>query len=67
MAIAEMQRRAAARCGADSYDTVELRLPKGHRSIIRDHAEACGESVNSFISRAIDELMNRDGEGEMND
>lgn len=67
MAIAESQRCAAAKYSAMAYDRVVLMVPKGHRSIIQDHAEAGGESVNGFINRAIDELMNRDGETELND
>lgn len=43
------------------YDKILLRLPKGKKEVIQAHAEAQGESVNSFIGRAIDEAMERDG------
>ena len=41
-------------------DNIALRLPKGRKDEIRSHAEAHNESVNAFISRAIDETMQRD-------
>ena len=38
-----------------AYDKVLVRFPKGKKDIIKAHAEAHSESVNSFINRAIDE------------
>lgn len=43
-----------------SYDKVLVRFPKGKKDIIKTHAEAHSESVNSFINRAIDEAIERD-------
>lgn len=43
-----------------AYDRINLTVVKGRREIIKAHAEAHGESVNSFINRAIDETMERD-------
>lgn len=40
-----------------AYDRINLTVPKGQKDIIRAHAEAQGESVNSFINRAIKETM----------
>lgn len=37
-------------------------LPKGKKEIIQAHAEARGESVNGFINRAIDAVMEQDTE-----
>ena len=45
---------------AKAYDRVNLVLPKGQKDIIKAHAESRGESVNGFISRAIDNQMERD-------
>lgn len=45
---------------ADKLDRINLTVPKGKKAIIQSHAEACGESVNGFIGRAIDEAMQRD-------
>ena len=50
---------------AKAYDRVNLVLPKGQKDIIKAHAESQGESVNGFISRAIENQMVRDkGAGE---
>lgn len=45
-----------------AYDRLSLYVPKGTRDIIKTHAEAQGESVNGFVSRAITEQMKRDGQ-----
>ena len=44
------------------YDVFQIRMPKGKKDIIKAHAESRGESVNSFINRAVDETIKRDGE-----
>ena len=50
---------------AKAYDRINLTLPKGQKDIIKAHAESRGESVNGFISRAIENQMERDkGAGE---
>jgi len=43
-----------------AYDRINLIVKKGQKDIITTHAEFNGESVNSFINRAIDETMKRD-------
>lgn len=44
----------------DTYDRINLTVPKGEKEKIRLHAEARGEKVNAFIQRAIKETMERD-------
>lgn len=46
---------------AQAYDRINLTVPKGEKERIKAHADAKGESVNSFIQRAIAETMERDG------
>ena len=43
-----------------TYDRINLTLPKGQKDIIKAHAEGRGESVNGFISRAIDNQLEQD-------
>ena len=43
-----------------SYDRINLTVPKGEKDKIKAHAESMGESVNSFIGRAIENQMARD-------
>ena len=45
---------------AKAYDRVNLTMPKGKKEKVQAHAEARGQSVNSFINSAIDEKMERD-------
>lgn len=48
------------RYNAKTYDEIKIRVPKGQKDLIQAHAEAQGESTNSFINRAISETMERD-------
>ena len=60
MAPTEAQRRARDKWLAEKVETINLRVPKGKKAVFKAHAEKCGESVNAFISRAIDETMERE-------
>ena len=42
---------------ARNYDRINLTVPKGQKETIKNHAEARGESVNGFINRAIDTVI----------
>ena len=44
----------------NKFDEVKIRIPKGQKAIIKDHAEAMGENLNKFVFRAILETMERD-------
>lgn len=45
---------------AKAYDSLRIVVKKGRKEIIKAHAEARGESIKGFVSRAIDEAMARD-------
>ncbi len=60
MAIPKANQRAVAKYVKNNYDDIKVRTAKGKRQTIQEHAERMGESVNSFINRAIDEAMERD-------
>lgn len=60
MAISEAQKKAVAKFNAANYDRVELRLPKGQKQTLKDHAESRGETLNGFVNRAIQETLSRD-------
>ena len=61
MAIkSEAQKRAVAKYNKAKYEQIQIRVKTGRKEIIESHAETQGESVNSFINRAIDEAMERD-------
>ena len=42
------------------FDIIQIRVPQGSREQISKHASSCGESINSFINRAITETITRD-------
>lgn len=44
-----------------AYDRINLTVPKGKKEVIQQKAAESGESVNSYINRAIDLLMNGGG------
>ena len=54
-------RRAVAKYKKENYDQIQLRVPRGDRDRLKNHAEAHGESLNAFINRAITETVSRDG------
>lgn len=42
---------------AQTYDRVNLTLPKGYKEQVKTYAEANGESLNGYINRLIAEDM----------
>ena len=63
MAVSKAQQKAVNKYMSANYDRVNLTMPKGQKDTIKAHAEKKGESVNSFINRAINETMEREKEG----
>ena len=60
MPATDAQRRARDKWLNEKVETINVRVPKGKKTVIQDYASAHGESVNGFINRAIDETMARD-------
>ncbi len=58
----EARKRANEKYNAKAYDEIKIRVYKGDKVKIKNHAESNGESVNGFIKRAIDEAIQRDKE-----
>lgn len=67
MPASKAQQRAVTKYMRANYDAIQLRIRKGAREEIRQHAERQGESVNAFIQRAIWEQIQRDGGQHGND
>lgn len=61
MAVSKAQQKATQKYIKNNYDRLELRIPKGERESIKQHAEKMGESLNQFLIRAVQETMRRDG------
>lgn len=47
----------------EKLDEIKLRVPKGRKDEIKAHAEQRGESLNGFITRAIEETISSDSKG----
>ncbi len=44
----------------ENYDEIKVRVNKGRKAEIKAHADSRGESINSFIGRAIDSQIKQD-------
>lgn len=60
--ISKAQQKAVAKYTKANYDEIKIRTDKGHKAIIKAHAEKQKESMNQFIIRAINETMQHDSE-----
>lgn len=60
MASSEALKRASKKYDREKIDRVTMRVPKGKKECIQHHATQCGESLNSFLNRAVEETMERD-------
>lgn len=63
MAYSEAQKRATAKYMKENLDEIKIRVPKGKKAEIKAHADSMGESINGFITRAIDNQISHDSEG----
>lgn len=59
MAQTEAQIRAAKKY-RDKFEFIQTRVPSSEKETICNHAEAMGESLNTFVRRAIAETIERD-------
>jgi len=62
--ISKAQQKAVAKYNAKNYDRIEVKVPKGKKEAIQNCALAAGESLNVYVSTAIDERMERDKDGD---
>lgn len=61
MAYTEAQKKATAKYHAKAYDEIKLRVKKGEKEQISDHAQSKGLSVNSYIVGLIKKDMENGG------
>ena len=64
MTISSAQKKAVAKYNTANYEQIGLRVKRGRKEEIKVFAEAHGESLNSFINRAITETMEREAGSE---
>ena len=61
--VSDAQKRATMKYMAKAYDRIELKVPKGRKAELQEHAQQRGESLNGFVNRAIDHEVERDIQG----
>lgn len=59
MSQSEAQQRATKKYH-QKFENIQIRVPKGEKGLICNHAQKKGESLTAFIRRAIKETMERD-------
>jgi len=64
MPASKAQQKAVNKYVKANYDLYQIKMPKGKKATIKAHAAAQGESVNSFINRAIDQTMSQEPAGD---
>lgn len=57
--VSPAQRKATDKY-LEKFDEMRVRVPAGNKAVFKAHAEAQGESLNSYIIRAMTETMERD-------
>lgn len=60
MATSNAVKRATKKYDLEKIDRVYMRVSKGKKEILQQHAESQGETLNSFLNRAAEETMERD-------
>ena len=58
--VSKAQQKAVNKYIKNNYDRINVTFPKGQKEIIMLAATAAGESVNSYIKKAVDQRMERD-------
>jgi len=59
MPISDARRRANDKWRA-KFVELRFRVPKEKKDLIQEHASLHGESLNTFLNRAVDEAIQRD-------
>lgn len=60
MATEDAKRRARQKYIDEKTDEMKIRVPKGRKELIQEHAKSQGESTNAFVCRAVNETIERD-------
>lgn len=60
MPISKAQQKANRKWNENNLDRLYVTVPKGQKDIIKSIAESKGESVNSYINKAIQKQLDED-------
>ena len=61
------QLAASKKYHQEKLDELKLRVPKGQKAHIVEHAKRMGESTNAFLFRAVNEAIERDNQNTKTD
>jgi len=62
MPASKAQIDANRRYNEKAYDRIELKVAKGRKAELQEHAQQRDESLNAFVNRAIEHEVERDNE-----
>ncbi len=48
------QKKAVAKYNAKSYDEIKIRVHRGNKAVISEHAAAKGKSINGFVNELLE-------------
>lgn len=51
----------------NNYDEIKVRVPKGRKEVIQAAADGAGQSLNGFVTTAIDERIERSNDSKDGD
>ncbi len=57
MPATKAMQKAVSKYMKENYDEIKIRMPKGKKAVIQEHAAKLEVSVNAFINKAIDDAM----------
>ena len=60
MSVSKAQQRAVTKYMKSNYEEIKLRVPKGHKAILQEFADASGMSVNSLIYKIVGQELKKD-------
>ena len=63
MPTTKAQQKAVQKYQAKAYERIYLKVKTGEKEKIESHAKSKDESTNGFITRAINETIERDNGG----
>lgn len=67
MPASDAKIKANAKYNKNHYDSMLIRIKKGKKEIITEHAKKHDGSLNKFLNRAVDETIERDNEKDNNE
>ncbi len=56
----DARRKANQKYLKESVEDIRIRVPRGQKEVYKAHADSQGESLNSFVIRAMNKTMERD-------